>query len=116
MADKVLRWYIDGNISTAKVEVGGTYRIEGDWKPVKVSMTCRVACEGTSGTVIDINDDGVSIFSTRPSLLPYNTEKVWTTINQNTIRDDSIITLDIDSIASSAPCRDLTVELFLEEA
>lgn len=116
MADKVLRWYIDGIVSRSKTEVGGTYRLDNDYYPIEVSLTCRVAGTGTEGTVIDINDDGESIFTTKPSLLPHNTQKVWSTVGHNVIREGSIITLDIDSINNLSQCRDLTVELYLDKS
>jgi len=114
MADKVLRWYMDGNISRRKVEVGGTYRLDADYVPEWVSITARLAGYGSS-SIIDINDDGVSIFNDRPALTEYQTEKRWTTIPENTLREDSIITCDIDQIFSEDTCRDLTVELGLRK-
>jgi len=117
MADKILRWYIDGSIARAKTWVGGSYKLDADYKPVRVNMSNREVGRLTLPTVIDINDDGVSIFADvgiRPALLPYQTEKTWTTMNPNVIRADSLITLDIDSVCDETPCRDLTVELELD--
>lgn len=113
--DKILRWYIDGNISRAKTEVGGTYYLDADYKPKWVHMTCRIAGVGSTPMMIDINDDGTSIFDTRPSLTQNQTEKEWTTVPLTTMREESIITLDIDQVFSEDTCRDLTVELGLTQ-
>ena len=106
-----LRWYIDGNIARAKTQVGGTYKLDRDYKPIRVNMSCRISGTGSRPTEVDIQADGKSIFTTRPALTSYQTEKTWTTIPQNVLRQDSIITLDITSIPDVATCRDLTVEL-----
>ena len=113
MADRILRWYMDGNISRDKVEVGGTYLLEDDYVPEWVHITARLAGKGATPMVVDINDDGISIFDTKPALTESQTEKKWTTIPGNTLREGSIITCDIDQVFSEDTCRDLTVELGL---
>ena len=112
---KVLRWYIDGNIARAKTEVGGTYILDGDYRPEWVHMTCRIAGKGSQSMIIDINDDGTSIFENRPVLTENQTEKKWTTIPSTALRENSIISLDIDQIFNEDTCRDLTVELGLSK-
>ena len=110
---KVLRWYIDGNISRSKTEVGGTYWLDADYRPEWVRMTCRIAGVGSTSMIIDINNDGTSIFSDKPALYENMTEKTWTTMPGTTLREKSEITLDIDQVFSEDTCRDLTVELGL---
>ena len=56
MADRILRWYMDGNISRDKVEVGGTYLLEDDYVPEWVHITARLAGKGATPMVVDIND------------------------------------------------------------
>lgn len=109
-----LRWYIDGNIARTKSQVGGTYKLDRDYKPLVVHLSCRVAGKGSLPTEIDILDDGVSIFQSKPALLPNDTEKDWTTIPEDVMRKDSIITLDITGISDQDTPRDLTVELEVE--
>jgi len=111
--DKILRWYIDGTIGRAKTEVGGTYYMDGDYKPEWVHISARQEGHGSLPLVIDINDDGVSIFDTNPALTEYQTSHKWTTIPGNTIREGSVITLDIDENFNGLACRDLTIELGL---
>ena len=113
--DKVLRWYIDGNIARAKTEVGGTYYLDDDYVPEWVNITCRIYGEGSTSMVIDINDDGISIFDDKPTLTEKQTQKKWTTIPQTVMREHSEITLDIDQVFSVDTCRDLTVELGLRK-
>lgn len=108
-----LRWYIDGNISRSKTQVGGTYVLDADYKPIRVDITARLSGVG-GNTVIDINDDGVSIFDSNPALSEYQTSKAWTTIPFNTLRKNSVITLDIDSVNTQDTIRDLTVEMEVE--
>lgn len=114
--DKILRWYIDGNISRTKTEVGGTYTLDDDYIPEWVHITCRIVGVGSTPLLIDINDDEVSIFEDRPALTENQTEKKWTTILSNTLKENSIIKLDIDQIFNEDTCRDLTVELGLRRA
>jgi hypothetical protein len=114
--DKILRWYIDGNISRTKTEVGGTYILDDDYVPEWVHITCRIAGVGSTPMLIDINDDDVSIFEDRPALTENQTEKKWTTIPANALRENSIIKLDIDQIFNEDTCRDLTVQLGLRRA
>lgn len=115
MADKVMRWYIDGLISKEKTQVGGVYRLDDDYEPVEVYMNCRVAGAINTGTEIDICADGISIFDYKPVLNPNDTEKIWSTIPSDMLREGSIIRLDITGIPDETPCRDLTVELVLNK-
>ena len=115
MADRVLRWYMDGTIARAKTEVGGTYILDADYAPEWVNLTVRMVGHGGQPLVVDINDDGVSIFTDRPALTEYQTEHRWTTIPGDTMREDSIVTCDIDQDFDELACRDLTVELGLRK-
>jgi len=114
----IYRWYIDGTIGRAKTWVGGSYRVVSDCKPMRVDITVRETGERVNPTVIDINDDGVSIFAgmdSNPAITPFQNYKTWDTFFENVIRAESVITLDVDSVCEEKPCRDLTVELEVEE-
>jgi hypothetical protein len=115
MADRTLRWYIDGNISRTKTQVDGIHKLDKDYRPIRVNMNVRLTGKGTTPTEVDILDDGVSIFTYRPAVNNNDTDKTWTTLQGNTMRKDSIVRLDITSISNLDTCRDLTVELDLEE-
>jgi len=118
MADKVLRWYIDGKVSRTKTEVGGIYTLGKDYVPIYCIVSVRVTGKGSTPTIVDIHDDGTSIFGAagKPALTEHQTDHKWTTISGLTMREDSKITLDIDQIFNEAGCRDMTVELGLQEA
>jgi hypothetical protein len=114
MADRVLTWTVDGGISRTKVEVDGKRKLDADYRPIRVNVMVRVAGIGDN-LVIDIKDDGVSIFNSKPALSGGHTDKTWTTIPATALRKDSIITCDIDQINSQQGGRDLAVELELEK-
>jgi hypothetical protein len=115
----ILRWYIDGTIGRAKTWVGGTYQLDKDYVPKRVNISVRETGERINPTIIDINDDGVSIFAnedSNPAISAYDNYKTWDTFQEGEMLQDSIITLDIDSVCEEKPVRDLTVELELEES
>ena len=78
-------------------------------------MSCRVAPKGDRPIKIDITDDGDSIFDYKPQLNAQS-EKVWTTIPAEVMREDSVIKLNIDQVANLANGEDLTVQLDLNRA
>lgn len=115
MVDKILRWYVDGNISRAKTQVGGVHKMDDDYRPLSVNMNVRIAGNGDVPTLIDIMDDGVSIFESQAAILNDMTDKTWTTLKDGVLREGSIIRLDIAQTARPTTCHDLTVELELEK-
>jgi hypothetical protein len=118
LADKILRWYIDGSISRVKTWVGGTYTLDADYRITQIDQTVREVGAITQPQLIDINADGISIFTNpdnRPAILPRQYFKTWTTIPDTILREGSVITLDIDQVFEETPCRDLTVEVRLEQ-
>jgi hypothetical protein len=104
---------MDGNISRAKTEVGGTYYLDADYEPQWVNITARIPGSGATPTIVDINDDGTSIFDTNPAITEGMDEHKWTTIPSNVMREGSRITCDIDQVFNEDTIRDLTVELGL---
>jgi hypothetical protein len=120
MADLELRWFIKGVLSETGVkgvEVEGIYRLKDDqdYIPEKVFMHTKTDTTG-SPIIIDINDDGISIFPAvnRPQL-SNDSEVMWETFDPVVMRGDSIITLDIDQVSGTVPGEDLTVILYLNE-
>jgi hypothetical protein len=116
MADRILRWYVDGSISRSKTQVGGIHKLDADYRPLRVHMNVRLPGVGDTPTEIDILDDGVSIFNTRPAINNNDTEKTWTTMDPNVLREGSIIRMDVIQPSLHTPAHDLTVELELELA
>ena len=115
MADKILRWFIEGEQGGIKQEIGGTHILDADYYPVSVHLSLRRACKGARPLKVDITDDGTSIFNGNKPALNTQSDKVWTTIPREVIREGSIVKLNRDQVASEDPGEDLTVELCLEE-
>lgn len=117
MADLMLRWFLSGRLSEyggSKAEVQGSYRLDQDYKPVEVYMRTKVTSTGRN-LIVDINDDGESIFSSHPTLPSGLGEHTHTTINPVVMREGSIVTLDIDQVSNTAAGEDLTVILYLDK-
>ena len=115
MADKVLRWFVDGEQGGIKLEIGGTQTVEADYIPVSVHLSLRQATKGARPLKVDITDDGVSIFDDDKPAMTAESDKVWTTIPEEVIREGSILKLNRDQVADEQFGEDLTVELYLEK-
>lgn len=120
MADRILTWHIPGVLSESGVAEANTltqYIADEDYVPKKVWILQKTAPSGGL-TTIDINDDGTSLFTTNPSLPADMTTAEWTTFNTAllSIKKDSVLTLDVDSVSSATPGADLTVHLELDKA
>ena len=111
MADKILRWYFSGQVRPL-TRVDGIHTLETDYRPEKVVMNFGDSPDGNAPTVIDIKDDGVSIFADDKAAST-QASKTWTTMPGNTMYEDSIISMDVYSVGQEFPGSDLTVELYL---
>ena len=121
MSTKTYTWHYGGLVQAGSHDLksrrGGAarFRVNRRYKPVEVRLSLGSAPEDTQ-LIIDINDDGESIFDVRPSLVKGQDYRRWTTFKIATptrIEDGSFLTLDIDETAGGAAA--LTVELDLEE-
>jgi len=125
-ADRILRWHIKGVLSETGVEdtdvEGQAHRLDKDYIPTEVWLRVKRASQGLEGTgiIVDINDDGVSIFGEgQEATLPDNTtENTCDTFSSPALvlKDESIITLDIDQVGEEYAGKDLVVELYLSKA
>ncbi len=120
MADWVLVWYISGVLSNNVQGANRSteYVLDDDYVPVRVSLRQKEAQAGDAN-IIDINDDGVSIFgSVKPAinqgLLASDSEVFDSALT--VMLKDSVVTLDVDQISGSTPGKDLTVQLELNKA
>ena len=114
MADKVVRWFIEGDQSRIEQNIGGTHLMEANYAPEWVHLSLKRAGKGDTHVLkIDITDDGVSIFEDKPALASNQSDKVWTTIPGQVIRKDSILKLNRDQTFDLLAGEDLTVELGL---
>lgn len=114
MADRQLIWSVSGQIEP-KTSVLPVYKLDGDYVPVR--FWARRETPGGSLdqiALMDVNDDGTSIFTNRPGFHPAANEVEDDQIANNvaTIAKDSLVTLDVDVGGGE----DLTVYLDLDEA
>jgi len=120
MADKIMRWFREGQAAGIKTEIAGTYYADADYIPLWVSLTCRRQPSGERPLKVDITKeipletDILSIFDDKPALNS-QIHKLWTTIPEEVIREGSIVRCSIAQVASEDPGEDLTVELGLKE-
>jgi hypothetical protein len=121
MADRILTWHIPGPVASVaglvepgtKVNVGAEFVADCDYVPVRVLVLVQTM--PVSGLLtVDVNDDGVSIFDFVPSLGAGHTQREADLfLDDPTIEEGSVITLDIDAVPVGAT--DLTVHLELRE-
>lgn len=113
MADRQLRWFVPGRLSEfgdAPSEVQGVHVLDDDYEPGDTFLHQRLASTGRN-LIIDINDDGVSIFDNQPALPSGLKQHVHSTVNRVAMRKGSVISLDIDQVSATAAGEDLTVIL-----
>lgn len=120
MADRCLVWYIPKVLSNSVVGTNAStpYVLDEDYIPVRVVLRQKVA-QGGNPTIIDINDDGTSIFDDlKPSLAQgidgSEVENFARTLTY--LAKDSVITLDVDQVSSTVPGEKLMVQLELDKA
>lgn len=73
---------------------------------IKLSVDAYVKTAGTTNaTVFDINDDGTTIITTKPSIASTATSDIDNVCDAPTtvIAQDSVITADVDSVSTTAP-------------
>jgi hypothetical protein len=108
----ILTWYVKGNLAV-DTAILPRFKLEKAMVPTKVWMHSEDAPQ-VQPVIIDINDDGTSIFTYRPSMI--STEHVSRLMGVAKIAKDSVITLDIDQTGlGQQPGKNLTVQLYLEE-
>ena len=72
----------------------------------------RLGTAGNGTTTVDINDDGTTMFTTKPSITTTNTSDLDNTADSGIVAaDDSKLTIDLDAVAGTAGV-DLYVKLF----
>ena len=112
---KSLTWHIEPVVDGSGK--GPSYRLEADYE---VSRVWAKLSKGAAGIVqFDINDDGTSIFSvsTAFSIPVGHTEDEQThSLTLATLREDSVIPLDIDEASDLGAGASLTVQLDLIES
>ena len=123
MADLIVNWHIKGQLSETGVvgaNVSNQYVLDKDYVPETVYLRLKTAGEDVDGgaCIVDINDDGVSIFDNQPALPDSASQLEWGSFasDLSKIKEGSVLTLDIDSICQKTAGADLTIQLNLAEA
>lgn len=118
---RVLHWHIAGVLSETGVKdtdvQGNAFRMEKNYRVLDTWMSVKEISTGDLGIQIDINDDGVSIFNTEPTI-PSGSLRITSNAFLSkglVLLKESVITLDVDQVGSGYPGKDLVVELYLEE-
>lgn len=114
MADLQLIWSVSGQIEP-KTAIVPVYKTDRDYTPVRFYAR-RETAGGTLDQIalMDVNDDGTSIFTNRPGFHPgaSEVEDEQIATNVTTIAKNSVVTFDVDVGGGE----DLTVVLDLDEA
>ena len=114
-----LVWTVAGRLSE-QTSVLPVYRLDADYLPTRFWAKIGTAAQSSiepNPIVFDINDDGVSIFSVKPSIVGGQVVLDSTLFGEQPafMLKDSLVTFDIDSLAEGEQPADLTVILDLEE-
>lgn len=92
---------IPGNLIVASDQARPYYM---DYPGFIVSVDARVTTPGTTNpTVFDVNDDGTTIITTKPSVASGASSDLDNVTDMALIAADSKITIDIDSVSTTAP-------------
>ena len=100
---QTLDFVIPGTLATG-TDLARTHYATTDL--IKLSVDAYVKTAGTTNaTVFDVNDDGTTIITTKPSIASGATSDIDNTCDAPTtvIAQDSLITVDIDSVSTTAP-------------
>jgi hypothetical protein len=109
---QLLEFILPGGIGTG-TDLGRTNYAYCDL--IKLSVDARVKTAGTTNaTVIDINDDGTTIITTKPSIASGGTSDIDNVCDAPTtvIAMGSAITIDVDSVSTTPP-QDLYAILYV---
>lgn len=107
---RVLSWVYFGTVGATGTDVAGIRFAKMDMKIFGADIQLGTAGSGT--TTVDINDDGTTMFTTKPSITTTNTKDLNNTANNGTIAaEGSKLTVDFDAVAGTAGV-DMYVDLY----
>lgn len=107
-------WYIPGTV-TVDTEQSVTYKLKRACTVEDVELHVQTAPTGQS-LIVDINEDGVSLFSTRPEIdAGSTTEDDNHVFSDTALAAGSELTADVDQIGSTVAGERLTVRLHVKE-
>jgi hypothetical protein len=111
---RTMIWYVDGDVSTG-TQTGPTIIPENDITLIDIKLHVETAPTGQA-LIVDINDDGVSVFSTNPEIDAAGTrEDDNHAFGSTSIVAGSEVTFDVDQVGSGTAGADLTVMLECKE-
>lgn len=103
-------WFIPGTIA-AGTEQGPTYRIDEACTVLDVRLHVKTA-PTDAALIVDINDGGSTIFSTKPEIDASGTvEDDNHVISDTALADGTELTADVDQVGSTVAGEDLTIEI-----
>lgn len=110
-----IQWHIEADPLAVGARQGATARADGLLKLTKAVATVEKAPTGAD-LVIDINDDGTSVFGATKLVVAAGATSGTRTFTGAavTVADASLLTLDIDQVGSTEPGEFLTVHLYAE--
>ena len=108
---RTLIWNVPGSVGPG-TNINETYLLDRDYTPVRAWIRLGTAVGGSTPLIVDINVDGTSIFTLRPTMLRGNTDIEENAFASVQFSRDSIVTLDVDQIGESS--YNMTVGLDLD--
>ena len=113
-APRTYVWFIKGTVATG-TEQGATYRMKRATTVEDVELHIKTAPTGAA-LIVDINDAGTTIFSTKPEIdISGTVEDDNHVISDTALAAGAELTMDVDQVGSSEAGVDLTVLLHCKE-
>jgi len=100
--------------SAATTDLSKTWYNEDAIYVISADLVVKTAGSGTGSTVVDINDDGTTMFTTKPTLTTTGTtDRDNVSDNPTTaVAQYSAITIDVDSVTATTAPVDGYIDLF----
>lgn len=112
---RMVAWYLDDDVATG-TEQSGTVKLDAASTALAVSLHVKTAPVGAA-LIVDINEGGTSLFSTRPQINDGSTTGGGSAAFSDTaLAAGAEISMDVDQVGSSTAGADLTVCLEMEVA
>ncbi len=113
MSDRILTWYIEG-ISGDGTRQGPTFTLDEDYGLPGIVKIHATQAPDADDLIVDIKDDGTSIFTKQPRLQKGHTTDWWEEFNfsLSKMEKDSLVSLDV---VQSGGAKRLTVQLELNK-
>ncbi len=91
--------------SAATTNISKTWYAPEDIYVISSDLRLATAGASTGSTIVDINDDGATLFTTKPTITTTGTSDLdnVSTAPATAVAKDSAITVDVDSITATAP-------------